>query len=154
MAVYGIIGLPKSKDELVSNLKNNIRLGLDLKGGSHLVLQVQVQDAAKAEADRTIESLKKELRKADDRLHRDRPQRSADGRADGFDSDQYPRRPGVEDRRPAGTDRRQIPDLGSDRGEFDRLPAEHAADRPDRAEEGHGGAHHADHRAAHQRARA
>lgn len=64
LAVYGIIGLPKSKEELVSNLKNNIKLGLDLKGGSHLVLQVQVQDAAKAEADRTIESLKTELRKA------------------------------------------------------------------------------------------
>jgi preprotein translocase subunit SecD len=64
LAVYGIIGLPKSKDELVSNLKNNIKLGLDLKGGSHLVLQVQVQDAAKAEADRTIESMKTELRKA------------------------------------------------------------------------------------------
>ncbi len=64
LAVYGIIGLPRSKDELVSNVRNNIKLGLDLKGGSHLVLQVQVQDAAKAEADRTIESLKTELRKA------------------------------------------------------------------------------------------
>ena len=32
--------------------QNNIRLGLDLKGGSYLVLQVQVQDAVKREADR------------------------------------------------------------------------------------------------------
>jgi preprotein translocase subunit SecD len=64
LAVYGIIGLPKSKEELVSNLQNNIKLGLDLKGGSHLVLQVQVQDAAKAEADRTMEGLKEEFRKA------------------------------------------------------------------------------------------
>jgi len=64
LAVYGIIGLPKSKQELVSNLENNIKLGLDLKGGSHLVLQVQVQDAAKAEADRTMEGLKEELGKA------------------------------------------------------------------------------------------
>ncbi len=64
LAVYGIIGLPKSKQELVSNLQNNIKLGLDLRGGSHLVLQVQVQDAARAEADRTMESLKEELRKA------------------------------------------------------------------------------------------
>ncbi len=64
LSVYGIIGLPKSKQELVSNLQNNIKLGLDLKGGSHLVLQVQVQDAAKAEADRTMESLKEELTKA------------------------------------------------------------------------------------------
>jgi len=37
-------------DELKANLKNNIRLGLDLKGGSFLVLEVQVQDAMKAEA--------------------------------------------------------------------------------------------------------
>jgi preprotein translocase subunit SecD len=64
LAVYGIIGLPKSVQELASNVQNNIKLGLDLKGGSHLVLQVQVQDAAKAEADRTIESLKDQLRKA------------------------------------------------------------------------------------------
>ena len=35
----------------MANWKQNIRLGLDLRGGSHLVLQVQVQDAFKAEAD-------------------------------------------------------------------------------------------------------
>lgn len=63
-AVIGIIGLPKSKADLLQNLANNIKLGLDLKGGSHLVLQVHVQDAAKAEADRAIESLKEDLRKA------------------------------------------------------------------------------------------
>lgn len=62
--VYGIIGLPRSGAELRANLQKNIRLGLDLKGGSHLVLQVQVQDAAKAEADTTIDRLKEELRKA------------------------------------------------------------------------------------------
>jgi hypothetical protein len=63
LVVYGIIGLPKNKDELRTNLQNNIHLGLDLKGGSHLVLQVQVQDAVKAEADRTIETIKDDLRK-------------------------------------------------------------------------------------------
>jgi preprotein translocase subunit SecD len=64
LAFYGIVGLPKSKADLMANLQKNVRLGLDLKGGSYLVLQVQVQDAIKAEADRTIESLKDELRKA------------------------------------------------------------------------------------------
>jgi preprotein translocase subunit SecD len=64
LALYGIIGLPKSVSELTANLKSNIKLGLDLRGGSHLVLQVQVQDAAKAEADRTIEAMKEELKKA------------------------------------------------------------------------------------------
>src|SRR6266545_5199311 len=63
LCVIGIIGFPKSKADLQENLRRNIRLGLDLKGGSHLVLQVQVQDAVKAEADQTMERLKEELRK-------------------------------------------------------------------------------------------
>jgi preprotein translocase subunit SecD len=64
VAVYGIIGLPRSISDLKDNLKKNIKLGLDLRGGSHLVLQVQVQDAVKVEAQQTIERLKEELRKA------------------------------------------------------------------------------------------
>jgi preprotein translocase subunit SecD len=64
ICVYGIIGLPKSKQELIANWKQNIKLGLDLRGGSHLVLQVQVQDAFKAEADQTMERIKDELRKS------------------------------------------------------------------------------------------
>ena len=53
VCVYGIINVPKSKAELLQNLQNNIRLGLDLKGGSHIVLEVQVQDAVKADAEQT-----------------------------------------------------------------------------------------------------
>lgn len=64
LCLYGIIGLPKSKDELVANWNNNIKLGLDLKGGSQLVVQVQVQDAFRAEADQVIERLREEFRKA------------------------------------------------------------------------------------------
>src|SRR6202161_3450560 len=63
ICVFGIIGFPKSKAELEQNFSENIRLGLDLKGGSHLVLQVQVQDAVKADADQTIEHLKDDLKK-------------------------------------------------------------------------------------------
>lgn len=63
VCIYGIIGLPRSKEELTRNWNENIKLGLDLKGGSQLVLQVQVQDAFKAEADLTIERLKTELQK-------------------------------------------------------------------------------------------
>ena len=63
LCVYGIIGLPTSKAELVSHFQQNIRLGLDLKGGSHLVLQVQVQDAAKADANQTMDRLKEDLKK-------------------------------------------------------------------------------------------
>ena len=63
VCIYGIVGLPKSRQELVDNWKKNIRLGLDLKGGSHLVLQVQLQDAFKAEADSVIDRLKEAFRK-------------------------------------------------------------------------------------------
>jgi len=58
LCIYGIIGLPKSKAELLKNVQDNVRLGLDLRGGSHLILQVQVQDAVKAEADQVMERLK------------------------------------------------------------------------------------------------
>ena len=59
--IYGIIGLPTSKDQLVANWQKNIHLGLDLKGGSQLVLQVQIQDAFKAEADTVIQRLKDQM---------------------------------------------------------------------------------------------
>jgi preprotein translocase subunit SecD len=58
LCIYGIIGLPTSKAQLENNLQHNIRLGLDLKGGSHLVLQVQVQDAVRTIADHEIATLK------------------------------------------------------------------------------------------------
>src|SRR4051812_9207191 len=64
ICIYGIIGIPKSKAELISNWNHNIRLGLDLKGGSHLVLQVQVQDAFVSEAQQVVERLKDEFSKA------------------------------------------------------------------------------------------
>ncbi|MSV34389.1 MAG: protein translocase subunit SecD [Bryobacterales bacterium] len=59
--IYGIIGLPTSTAQLVANWNQNIRLGLDLRGGSQLVLQVQIQDAFKAEADSVIQRLKDQL---------------------------------------------------------------------------------------------
>jgi preprotein translocase subunit SecD len=64
LCIYGVIGIPRSKAQLMNNLQNNIHLGLDLKGGSRLVLQVQVQDAVKTEAAQTIDRLKAELQKA------------------------------------------------------------------------------------------
>ena len=63
VCVFGIIDFPKSRAELVKNFNDNIRLGLDLKGGTHLVLEIQVQDAVKADADQAAERLKEELKK-------------------------------------------------------------------------------------------
>src|ERR1700735_3864442 len=64
ICIYGIIGLPTSKQDLINNWKKNIRLGLDLKGGSQLMLQVQLQDAFKSDADQVIQRLHDELGKA------------------------------------------------------------------------------------------
>src|SRR5580700_7496725 len=63
VCIYGVIGLPKSRAELAANWKKNIHLGLDLSGGTQLVMQVQLQDAFKAFADTTIDRLKDELKK-------------------------------------------------------------------------------------------
>lgn len=61
--IIGVTGFPTSVEALKANWTKNIRLGLDLKGGSHMVLQVQIQDAFKAEADQVMEQLKAALSK-------------------------------------------------------------------------------------------
>jgi preprotein translocase subunit SecD len=63
LCVYGIIGFPTSGAALMDNIRKNIRLGLDLKGGSHLRLQVQVHEAVQADAYTTSERLKEDLKK-------------------------------------------------------------------------------------------
>ena len=64
VCLYMVIGIPKSKADIIDNWKNNIRLGLDLRGGSELVMQVNVQDAFKAAADAVIDKLKDALKTA------------------------------------------------------------------------------------------
>jgi preprotein translocase subunit SecD len=64
LCVYGIIGLPKSKEELIANWHERIHLGLDLSGGTYLVIQVQQQDAFNQEASTDADRLKEAARKA------------------------------------------------------------------------------------------
>ena len=74
---YGVIGIPASLDELRQNVADNIPLGLDLKGGTHLILQVQVQDAIRAEADQMIARLREDLNRQGilfDSIERNDPQ--------------------------------------------------------------------------------
>src|SRR5215475_2881397 len=52
-------GLIPSKERL----KDNVKLGLDLRGGIHMVLQVVTDDAIRAQTDQTIDSLRQELNK-------------------------------------------------------------------------------------------
>jgi len=63
--VYGMLG-PKafSGAGLKAGLLDRIHLGLDLKGGTHLILQVMVNDAVGAQSDHATEILKDELQKA------------------------------------------------------------------------------------------
>ncbi|MCU1261883.1 MAG: protein-export rane protein SecD [Bryobacterales bacterium] len=63
VCLFGIIGIPRSGAELKNNIDKNIRLGLDLRGGSQLVLQVQVQDAIKGVAQQVVDSMQEERRK-------------------------------------------------------------------------------------------
>jgi preprotein translocase subunit SecD len=60
--ILGIIGFPKNVHELRDNLHNRIHLGLDLRGGTNMVLQVQVEDAVNVTADETLDRLKEELK--------------------------------------------------------------------------------------------
>lgn len=64
--VYGIFGIPGSfsLDGLKDSLLKRIKLGLDLKGGAHLIFRVAVNEAVGAETDHVMESLKQELQKA------------------------------------------------------------------------------------------
>jgi preprotein translocase subunit SecD len=65
LCVYGLIGLPKfptSLAQLRDNFSQQIKLGLDLQGGTHLVLQVQVQEAIAQETDQMVDRLTKQLR--------------------------------------------------------------------------------------------
>lgn len=64
VCIYGIIGLPRSRAELIDNWHKNIRLGLDLRGGTYLVVQVQQQDAFNAAAGAAAERLKDVMQKA------------------------------------------------------------------------------------------
>jgi len=64
VCIYGIIGLPKNKAELIANWHNSIHLGLDLRGGTYLVLQVQQQDAFNDKAGSDADRLKDAARKA------------------------------------------------------------------------------------------
>jgi preprotein translocase subunit SecD len=63
--IYYLIGLPefpKSFAQVKNNFSHQIKLGLDLQGGTHLILQVQVQEAIAQETDQTVDRLTNELR--------------------------------------------------------------------------------------------
>ncbi|MGH9593756.1 MAG: hypothetical protein ACRD5L_11730, partial [Bryobacteraceae bacterium] len=65
LCVYGVTGLPNfptSWAGVKQNFADRIKLGLDLQGGTHLVLQVQVNEAVQLQTDETVDQLSKNLR--------------------------------------------------------------------------------------------
>src|ERR1700685_889365 len=62
--VFGIFGIPSSfsGQGLLDAMTKRIQLGLDLRGGTHLILQVQVNDAVNVDAQNAIDVLKEQLR--------------------------------------------------------------------------------------------
>ena len=62
--LLGIFGIPKSfsRQGLLASVTDRIHLGLDLRGGTHLILQVQVNDAVNVDSDNALETLKEQLR--------------------------------------------------------------------------------------------
>ena len=63
--VYGLLGVPTfptSVADVKSNFAHQIKLGLDLQGGTHLILQVQVQEAIAQETDQTVDRLTNQMR--------------------------------------------------------------------------------------------
>jgi preprotein translocase subunit SecD len=65
LCAYGLFGLPAlptSARQLRDNFVQRIKLGLDLQGGTHLVLQVQVNEAISQQTDQAHDHLEMQLR--------------------------------------------------------------------------------------------
>src|SRR3984893_14176655 len=65
LCLFGLVGLPTIPTSLAQvrdNFSRRIKLGLDLQGGTHLILQVQVNEAVGLQTDQTIDHLSTQLR--------------------------------------------------------------------------------------------
>jgi preprotein translocase subunit SecD len=63
---YGFLGIPHgvTPAALKQAISDHIKLGLDLKGGTHLVLKVHVDEAVGSTTDRDVQRLREDLQKA------------------------------------------------------------------------------------------
>src|SRR5260370_3453786 len=74
--LFGYPVFPTSVAQVRDNFSRQIRLGLDLQGGTHLILQVQVQEAIAQETDITVDRLTTLLRSKN--VHYDEVRRDDD----------------------------------------------------------------------------
>jgi len=61
ICIFGLIGTPTSWKGLRDNLSDRIKLGLDLQGGTHMILQVRVHEAISQLTDQTVDRLKRSM---------------------------------------------------------------------------------------------
>ncbi len=64
--IYGIFGVPSGVTgrAIMDAMSKRIHLGLDLRGGVHLILKVNVQEAVSTETDNTVGSIQQDLKTA------------------------------------------------------------------------------------------
>ena len=77
--IYFLVGypvFPTSLAQVKDNFSKQIKLGLDLQGGTHLILQVQVHEAIAQETDTTVDRLTTLLRSKN--IHYDEVRRADD----------------------------------------------------------------------------
>jgi len=66
ICIYGIFGVPSgvTGKDLGEAITKRIHLGLDLRGGAHLILQVKVLEAVNADTDNTVARIQQDLKAA------------------------------------------------------------------------------------------
>jgi len=66
ICIYGIFGVPSgfTGKDVTEAVAKRIHLGLDLRGGAHLILQVEVKEAVNAETDNTVGRIQQDLKTA------------------------------------------------------------------------------------------
>src|SRR5580698_2445014 len=66
VCIYGFVGLPSgfSGKALEDSITKRIHLGLDLRGGAHLILQVVVSEAVSAETDSEVGRIQQAMKTA------------------------------------------------------------------------------------------
>jgi preprotein translocase subunit SecD len=74
--LFGYPTFPTSLAQVKENFSKQIKLGLDLQGGTHLILQVQVQEAIAQETDTTVDRITTALRNKN--VHYDEVRRADD----------------------------------------------------------------------------
>jgi preprotein translocase subunit SecD len=66
LCIFGLIGLPqfppRSWTDIKDNFSKRVKRGLDLQGGTHMILQVQVNEALNLHTEQTLNNLTRQMR--------------------------------------------------------------------------------------------